>query len=370
MDGFDVYDDWEDMEAAGWDMSGAYLYTQITSGRWPGGNSVRLYHSASVNAKISTTASGNEFGIQSAFKVEQRQTENFISVSNDGGVCFRLVLVSNGTLYLYDSNNSLVAQSSVWPSILDNTWHYLEVWATIDNSGHALVKVDGVTVLDEDLDTQNGTTNVDAVQIYSASDVSDKGTCWDDIVLMDAAGTRLNALIGDSRIDTLVPDADTAQEDFTCSSGSDSFALLDDTIPGDHDGDTSFIYSTTAGHKTRCELEAVSIAALAVHAIALVSVMKMTTGGHTVVAHGTIRSNGTDEDGTSRTLTVSYVPYRDIWELDPDGDVAWTEASVSALEVGVGLVSTTGAPVRVTRSCVEVLRATNAQQAIQIFMIT
>lgn len=368
MDGFDTYGSWTDMTEASW---AKYNNADIQTGRW-GGNCVRPYGNDSY-VQRNVSAGDADFGFQASFYVDDvsdASSDRLLGVWNnsDSNPCFEIQLVSNGSLYLLNSSLGIEAQSSI--CVYDTTWHYMEVWATISGevpSGHVTVKIDGVTVLDEDMNTQGSSGNVDSVRIGSGSSGSD-GTRWDDVVIMDGTGSQMNALLGrDRRIVALVPDADTAQEDFSCSSGSDSYAMLDDTIPGDHDSDSSYIYSTTLGHITRCELEDLSIEVSTVHAIALITVMR--EAGGNMNARPLIRSNGTDSNGTNQTeLISSFLPYKDYWELDPDGAVAWDADSVSVLEIGVE-VTGSGGTLQVTRSCVEVLLASESNTP-QMFVIT
>jgi hypothetical protein len=50
-----------------------------------------------------------------------------------------------------------------------------------------------------------------------------------------------------------------------------------------------------------------------------------------------VHSGSTDSDDTPQTVGASYVTKRRLLQLNPDGNVAWTQAAVSALQVGITL---------------------------------
>jgi len=48
-----------------------------------------------------------------------------------------------------------------------------------------------------------------------------------------------------------------------------------------------------------------------------------------------VRSGGTDYDGDPAFLGLSYDTFKRAFLLDPNGDIAWTESAVNAMEIGV-----------------------------------
>jgi len=52
-----------------------------------------------------------------------------------------------------------------------------------------------------------------------------------------------------------------------------------------------------------------------------------------------LRSNGSDYDAATFSLTTSYANYAKIYKVDPDDDGAWTTSKIDALEIGVDWVA-------------------------------
>jgi hypothetical protein len=341
MDSFDLYDAIADAQEAGWTTTSS-SYTDVTNstGRFSGG-AVRVQYSASLNRPINTGDA--TIVIQSAFKLESladATNENFLICTNnsDADQCFRLVATEAGELKLYNSANSLIATSSAG-IIKEGIWQYLEVKSLIADSGTVTVKVDEVQVLNEGtIDTSISATDVTLVKFCSGSDDATFGTYWDDIVIMDGTGSQMNDFIGDCKISVLLPNADSTPEQWSTSTGSDSYALIDDTVPGDHDGDSTYIEHATATEKTQVTLGNMSETPTAIYAVGTaMSVKKTDSGSKTMRAY--LDSNSTVSNGATQSPTTDYQTLRDYWEVDPDTTSAWSKSGVDALEVGVEVVS-------------------------------
>ncbi len=128
----------------------------------------------------------------------------------------------------------------------DTSWHSV-LWQIPKGTNKACkVYIDGLEVLNS---TQSITDitffkigGIDATSTYSIS--------IDDCFISTNAG---NGFTGrpdpTSRIERSAPTSDTADEDWSLSSGTDSYALIDE-LP--HNSDTDYIYSTTVGDDTIC----------------------------------------------------------------------------------------------------------------------
>jgi hypothetical protein len=63
------------------------------------------------------------------------------------------------------------------------------------------------------------------------------------------------------------------------------------------------------------------------------AVLKDDAGAKSVATF--VRSSSTNGDGASTVLGTSQVYVSQVFETDPNGSIAWTEASVNAMEAGV-----------------------------------
>jgi len=338
-DGMDLYAAVADMVEAGWQYSGS-LEVVAASGRF-GGNCAKPKYTGKL--KRSVSIAGNEIGVQGAFKLESltdATDEDFVELYNNSGadMCVQLTVLDTGAIRLKDSTGATVATTAA-NVVKEGIWQYFEMWALINNgAGTVVVNVDDVEVINESgVDTAITATDVDVVAFCGCSDSSTKGVYWDDIVIMDDSGAQMNALLGDVRIDTLSPNEDTSQEDWLLSAGSYSNALINDTVPGDHDGDSTYIESNTVGHETRVGFESLA-GANTIHAISVATSIKKTDAGSRTM-RALINSNGTESVGATQSPTTDYQTVRDFFELNPDGNSAWTSSAINSLEAGVEVVA-------------------------------
>lgn len=231
----------------------------------------------------------------------------------------------------------LATASSPMPS---QQWTFLELKATIaDSGGTVQVRLDGAQVLSFTGDTRNAGTAEIATVRFSNHFVA-SGTRHllrlDDVYFCDTAGSRNNDFLGDVKVVTLRPNADTAQADFTPSTGSVHYALVAEAP--DDDGDATYVESGTVGHKDLYGYQDLTGTPAAIMAVQLATVArKDDAGGRSLRA--VLKSGATTANGATRLLGTSYALYDDRFEVDPATGAAWTKAGVDALQAGVEVVA-------------------------------
>ena len=100
-----------------------------------------------------------------------------------------------------------------------------------------------------------------------------------------------------------------------------------------HDGDTTYVESSTSGHKDRYAftpgLSAVSIKAVIPWTVA--------TGGGSL-RHVLTGTAGTEEDNGADIVTdaSAYNSQESVWETDPDTGVPWTAAGLDDADFTLG----------------------------------
>jgi hypothetical protein len=203
-----------------------------------------------------------------------------------------------------------------------------------DSGGVVQVRLDGAQVLSVTGDTCNAGTAEIATVRFSNHFVA-SGTRHllrlDDVYLCDTAGSRNNDFLGDIRVVTLQPNADTAQADFTPSTGSVHCSLVAEAP--DDDGDTSYVESGTVGHKDLYGYQDLTATPAAIMAVQLATVARKDDAGNRSL-RAVIKSGATTADGATRVLGTTYALYDDRFEVDPATGSAWTKAGVDALEAG------------------------------------
>lgn len=221
--------------------------------------------------------------------------------------------------------------------IKEGVWHWIEGKITFGNAAansSCELRVDGITVLNlTGRDYNNGSAPTQ-FRIYA----SDLKTYYDDLIIWNTAGAAPTDWIGDTRIDTLLPDGDTATVDWTANTGTD-WQAVDDALNTNDDA-TTYIASQTAAQESRFTLAALSGTSSIVH---FVQPWARAARADTVSARTyrtLVLSNVTEDVGPSVVDPGTTYAWRrgDLLALNPDDTAAWADADVNALEVGVEIV--------------------------------
>lgn len=221
-------------------------------------------------------------------------------------------------------------------SLLVNNWYAFEVKITIANSGACTVKMDGATVITFSGDTQaTGNAQADTIMFGFGEDAGGATVLWDDIIIMDDAGSAMNDFIGDKRIYTLYPTAEGNYSAWTPSTGSDNSALVDETPPND---DTDYVMSNNVGDKDTYVLQDLPSGVTGISAV-VVNIRARKDDASTRTLKAKVRSNSVDAAGSNFNLGSSYANFSSPFYLNPDGSVAWTSTTVNALEAGQEVVA-------------------------------
>ena len=152
-----------------------------------------------------------------------------------------------------------------------------------------------------------------------------------DWYLLDTTGDDNNARLGQGwRVEVRRPDADSATEDdFTASSGTDNFAMVDEASPADEDA--TYNESSTNGHIDRFTCSA-SLNQKKVHSVNVIARARHTGTAQDlrcVIFEGATSGNGSDQ-----ALSDSFEPYFEKFDTNPDTTLPWTVAELEAAEFG------------------------------------
>ncbi len=223
-------------------------------------------------------------------------------------------------------------------------WHRLEVKIVVSNTAGSIdILIDRSFGTDFSTatqvssvfigDTQSGAASfTDIIEFISNPAASlETEILWDDITLNDDAGTRNNTWMGDIKIQTLRPNADTAQKDMVPSEGTSNYVLVDEA-PGPDISD--FVTPEFALDK---DLYAATDLAGTGNIINAIQVKVFAQKGS--VSTATIRllakSGATEGASGSLTLVVARQFYSNIFETDPNTAGDWNKNTVNAVEIGV-----------------------------------
>jgi hypothetical protein len=345
--GYDGFEGIETVDAAlrGWTLTagGVGAVTSFTTG---GLNGRRvLLESGGVNGFAQSSArvvivAVNEAVIGAAVRVETSNSSTNCGIfqfEESGTIHLTLSITDAGQFRVYRGNtDGTLLASSDTGLVSEGNWYYVEFRGLIDNSaGEVEVWLEGEQILSTAaLDTRNGGTSGVADRLLlvasTAAGLSQRGVVsFDDVYWLDTAGSApYNAALGPVRVDRLVPTSDGASSDFTPSTGSDNFAMVDEDLP---DGDTTYNESSTVSHKDIFGLSDLATPSGTIFAVQTRVRARRTDAG-AVDLIPSIISDATEDDGATRALGSSYSEFSDIFTADPDGSVAWSDAAVNALQ--------------------------------------
>jgi hypothetical protein len=239
-----------------------------------------------------------------------------------------------------------VLKTSAAGVIVFSIWQYVEARVKLhDTAGEVQVWVNGVLVLEVtptteggNVDTKNSGTKTVLDAVTHGGGGGGTTVRGRDFYIFNEQGTENNGPVGDRRVYVSLPTADTAQEDFTPSAGSDSFAMVDDPAGAIADEDATYIESSTAGHVTRLALANLPADVTVVDAVQVTTRARKDDAGARTYRSG-ILSDATTANGETIAPNTGYESTANPFDLDPDGDVAWTVAAVNALELQVEVVA-------------------------------
>lgn len=290
-------------------------------------------------AKAFTPAASVVVGFRFKFTNSNASAKKICTLYDVATAQVDLRINADGTLSVTRAGTALTGGTSV-NTMSTGTFYYVEFKVTIADSISAnscKVRVDGVDwiTVATSQDTKN-TSNALCNVLELGPSGSLTGTYYyHDLFICDSTGSTNNDFLGDCRVDTLFPTSDGNYSQFTCSTGSSHFALVDEATPNTSDYNSD----ATAGHRDSYGMG--NLAALASQTVFGVQVnaaiLKDDAGVRTFATF--VRSSSTNADGATVGLSVSQVYISQVFETDPNGSIAWTETTVNAVEAGGKVVA-------------------------------
>jgi hypothetical protein len=237
------------------------------------------------------------------------------------------ITVKRGTI-----NTGTEIGVSASPAVTTETYQHIEAVVFFSNTvGTVEVRVNGVTVISlTGVDTVN-TANVECSQVVFTGGVSGAvNGSVDDVFCYDDTGSFNNTFIGDRRVLTLFPDADTIQADWTVVGAANGFDAINQASP---DGDTTYISAGVPGSPTDISefgMENLPAGVSAISGVVLVNMSRKTEAG-IANAQMSVISGASETAGTDQPMTEIYTYRQDVFEIDPASAAPFTPSEVDAL---------------------------------------
>lgn len=260
-----------------------------------------------------------------AFKTNSESFGNFLYFYDSAGSEHLYVNATSSGISVVRGSTTLA--SAAVTLILTN-YNYIAVKVVFNDSiGSVELYLNGDKIIDQgNLDTNN-TANGGCSKVGLWFPVST--TYFDDWYIFDDTGSENNSVLPDARIIHLTPAADTAQKDFSPSTGTDNYAMVDEATA---DGDSTYVSRGSTGKDfyTLTDLPANVTSANAV----LVVAHGKKTDTDVVVLDVGIKSATTESLTGDYYLNTSYQAYGSMFDTDPHTSGAWSVSAVNALQCG------------------------------------
>lgn len=254
----------------------------------------------------------------------------FYEASDTQGLNIRLTL--GGELAAYRVNTLL--GTSTGANLRPNQWYFIEFKATLSNTtGTVVIKVNETQVLSlSSQDTQQGGTAEWRKYRLEGSSVFPDNFSFDDWYILNTSGSQNNDFLGSIRIDGILPNGDSGTINWTPSTGTLNYALVDENP---HNTDTDYVESSTSTDQDLYDYASVPTTLDTIHGLQINTVVRETDASDftlkTLVYSGTTLS----ADTAQAIAGTSYEVLHRVVELDPDTSSAWTSSGINSAQFGI-----------------------------------
>jgi len=309
-----------------------------------------LYQKYNGPANGAVTAGVGRFGVQGLQPGLQGPRRTFKRNLDTiyCGAAFQLNVLLDRVLFIFLDNNTPHATISVRPdgrisilgpgntevavstaALVTGTFYYIEANLIVANSGGFVeVRVNEVSVVTYTGDTQ-GASNAFATNIQIGQGASSAPAYISDFYV------HTTRYLGDIKVRYIKPNGNGTNRDFSLSTGTDDFAVLDDVPPN---GDTDYAYSETVNDKISCAMEDVDLLGGTCEGIQVLANVRKDEANvrkiKTLILEG-----GTETLGDEESIPTGYYYATTCYDENPRTSAAWTDAQLDAIEAGIKITA-------------------------------
>ena len=251
-----------------------------------------------------------------------------------------IVVQSTGTIAVKrgDRNGTQLGITAS-PVVVAEAYQHIEALVFFSQTvGTVEVRVNGVTVLSlAGVDTV-ATSLVECSQVMffsSASSGINTSTSagmvdLDDVFCYDGTGSFNNTFIGDRRVLTLFPNANTAEADWTAVGAATGYECIDEASP---DGDTTYISAGIPGSPATISefgFQNLPAGISSISGVVIVEMARKTEAGP-ANTQWSIISGASETAGADKPMTEIYTYRQDVFETDPASAAPFTPSEVDGL---------------------------------------
>jgi hypothetical protein len=239
----------------------------------------------------------------------------------------------------------VIAQTPAGAYFMDNTFYFEASWTIDPAVGSVVAKVNagvpahltGVVINLPTANTQGSSVNTsDSVAIgyycYSGGTVLASGPNFDDLYMVDTAGSVNTAFLGNVRVQLLQTSGAGAHTGLSIG-GSSPAATNWQSVQNWQLNDAQYVYTPTTGVY---DLYTVSpmVNTGTVFGVQVRGAMRQDDATE-IEGQNLIYSSGVQGTTTPRLLSETYAFYKDILEADPNTGTGWLAAAVNAAQIGI-----------------------------------
>jgi len=296
---------------------------------------VYSYAVSSGNSDKSFTASSETY-LRIPFNLGNSTNHNIMWRMLSAGGTEMECRFNNGTykLEFYLSGTTKILTSS--NAVSYASWVVLEVhWLINDTSGIFGIKINGLPDGDYSGDAKGTGSTIDTLRLCPNYGTNQY---YDDLALNNTSGTSDTSWCGSGRVELLKPTAEGYTNQWSVSTGSTHWSLVDDIPPNN---DTDYIYSSTANQIDAFGLEDFDSTDRTIKRV-WAEVRAYDYGASAAqISLGFRTTEGTNYfSTTNNTLSGSYARHiSDDFTTNPATSSTWQDADIDALQLLIKEVS-------------------------------
>lgn len=236
-----------------------------------------------------------------------------------------------GRVRLLDYTGAQIAIST--REVAAGVYNHFEVRVKTTGTPHAAVRVNGKTSFTVETDFAGTSEDEDSTPgVFPAAlahfgaisgsqtPMANGVTLFDDVISYSYEAADDATYIGMYGVYYLKPTADSALTQWSKSSGSSGYALINEVRP---DGDTGFIFTDTNGNKSSFTVEPLPTNVVSVLAVAPTMYARKTDSGPGSVQLGVKSGTTTLYNGDDLPLLTDYGYQMVVFNQDPDTSAPW-----------------------------------------------
>lgn len=264
-------------------------------------------------------------------------SRRMFALRNGATLTVQINITATGLIQVLNSSGTQVAIGTT--TLITNTWYFIEAKVFVNGASSTVeVKLNGVAEIASTVGNF-GSSGIDSVGPLVESNGTGSNHDYDDIYVLDTSGSDNTTFLGDVHVETIYPFADGADDgQFVPDTGTNAAARVNEKTGTFPDDDTSYIASSTVGHKQTFDMDTLAVLSGSVFGVQTNLHSRKDDAATRQIAP-VVRQGGSDFDGTSVALSTSYIDSTQIYENDPSDSADWTIGKVNSAEFGVKVIA-------------------------------